>query len=98
MYGILLCQECDEEVFIKPYGYRSASHEKVSSISVVINKKHPNFDVLTVVYKFCEWETAVIGLQGSSSKILFTLPGIYPMTQIFLSKISDNLNTYLTFS
>lgn len=98
MYGIILCPECDEEIFIKPYGYKSNPHEEIACISLHITKKHPKFDTLTVSYRFDQWNTLVSGTKGTLTMPLVTLPGIQPMTQEFLDQIFNKLNLYLTFS
>jgi hypothetical protein len=98
MYGITLCPECDDEIFVKPYGRRSDPNETLSAISLRITKHHPKFDSLEVFYRFDRWDTLVSGKKGSLSMPVVTLPGIQPMTQEFLDKVVDKLNLWLTFS
>lgn len=98
MYGIVLCQECDEEIFVKPYGKKSDPNEMISSISLRVTKKHPKFDSLEVFYRFSEGDTLVSGRKGVRSIRIVILPGIQPMTQEFLNTLVDKIDLYLTFS
>lgn len=98
IYGIVLCRECDEELFIKPYGRPSDPNEKVSCISLRVTKKHPKFDSLEVFYRFDRNDTLVSGVKGTWHMPVVVLPGIQPMTQEFLDNLVDKLDTYITFS
>lgn len=98
MYGILLCYECDEEIFVKPYGSRTEPNRIVASISLTITKKHPKFDKLEAIYRFDRWDTLISGTKGFKSAPVIILPGIQPMTQTFLDQLVDKLSLYLTFS
>lgn len=98
MYGILICPECDEEIFVKPYGHRTESTKIVASIALTFSKKHPKFDELEAIYRFDKWDTLISGRKGFKSMPVIILQGIQPMTQEYLNKLVDKLDLYLTFS
>jgi hypothetical protein len=98
MYGIILCHECDEEFFVKPYGRRMNANESISCLSIRVPKKHPKFDSLEVYYRFSKGDTLISGKQGTLSMPIVVLPGIQPITKEFLDNLVDKLDTYIMFS
>ena len=98
MYGIVLCHECDEEIFVKPYGRRMGPNEKISCLSMRVPGKHPKFDSLEVYYRFSKGDTLISGKQGTLCIPVVVLPGIQPITKEFLDNLVRKLDTYITFS
>lgn len=95
-YGIRVCEDCDQRLFIKPYGGRDVD-EPISSLSLRADHTNTPYRKIEVYYRFSQGDTlvAVEELIDNGRRIqsspLVVLPGIQPMTEKWIADLPARL-------